>query len=46
VAASAGCTGSSCNAEVMPPVGQVTLTSDQLAIIASWINMGAPAPTQ
>ena len=46
MAAAAGCTGTTCNAEVMPPTGQVTLTSGQLAIIASWINMGAPAPTQ
>ena len=46
MAMNAGCKGSSCNTEVMPPVGMVTLTSDQLAIIASWINMGAPAPTQ
>jgi hypothetical protein len=46
MAAAAGCTGTTCNAEVMPPTGQVTLTSGQLAIIANWINMGAPAPTQ
>ncbi|HXJ19880.1 MAG TPA: hypothetical protein VMT03_06560 [Polyangia bacterium] len=46
MAMSAGCQGSDCNTEVMPPVGQVTLTSDQLAIIANWINMGAPAPTE
>ena len=46
MAMNANCTGANCNTEVMPPTGQVTLTQDQLAIIANWINMGAPAPTQ
>jgi hypothetical protein len=46
MAMGAGCTGSDCNTEVMPPVGQVTLTSDQLATISTWITMGAPAPTE
>ena len=44
-AASAGCTGSMCNAQVMPPTGQVTLTSQELGSLQKWIDDGAAAPT-
>ena len=46
MAAGAGCTGAMCNAQVMPPAGQVTLTQAQLMTIRQWIMDGAPAPTQ
>lgn len=45
-AASAGCTGAMCNAQVMPPTGSVTLTQTELDAIAGWIANGAPMPTQ
>jgi hypothetical protein len=45
-AASAGCTGDMCNAQVMPPGGMVTLTTAELDVIKKWITDGAPAPTQ
>jgi hypothetical protein len=45
-AASAGCTGAMCNAQVMPPTGAVTLTTAELDVIKKWITDGAPAPTQ
>ena len=41
----AGCNGT-CNTGVMPPVGEVTLTAAELAVIRKWITDGAPAPTQ
>ena len=45
-AANAGCMGTMCNAEVMPPTGQVTLSTTDLSTIRQWIQSGAPAPTQ
>jgi len=45
LAADAGCEGT-CNAQVMPPTGQVTLTDSQLGVIRQWILEGAPGPTQ
>jgi hypothetical protein len=45
-AMNAGCTGAMCNAQVMPPTGQVTLTTAQLDTIRQWIANGAPMPTQ
>jgi hypothetical protein len=45
-AMTAGCTGTMCNAQVMPPTGQVTLTSAELSTIERWIASGAAAPTQ
>ena len=42
-AVTAGCTGT-CNAQVMPPTGMVTLSQAQLEIIRSWIADGAPGP--
>ncbi|HEY5960999.1 MAG TPA: hypothetical protein VIV60_30795, partial [Polyangiaceae bacterium] len=42
----AGCSASSCNTEVMPPTGKVTLTSSELDIIRQWITDGAAAPTR
>ena len=45
LAMNAGCTGTSCNAQVMPPTGQVTLTAAELATLQQWISDGAPAPT-
>lgn len=45
-AASAGCTGAMCNAGVMPPTGEVTLTPAELEVIRKWIADGAPAPAQ
>lgn len=45
-AMNAGCTGTMCNNEVMPPTGQVTLSAADLSSIQQWIQMGAPAPTQ
>ena len=42
----AGCMGTTCNNEVMPPTGQVTLSATDLSNIEQWIQMGAPAPTQ
>jgi hypothetical protein len=44
-AAAAGCKGTACNAEVMPPTGEVTLTDAQLGAIRRWILDGAPGPT-
>ena len=44
-AGSAGCTGSMCNTQVMPPSGAVSLTASQLATIRAWISQGAVAPT-
>ena len=46
MAAGAGCSGSACRTGVMPPAGQVTLTSAELEVIRKWIADGAPAPTQ
>jgi hypothetical protein len=45
LASTAGCTGT-CNTQVMPPAGQVTLTEQELGVIRQWITSGAPAPTQ
>jgi hypothetical protein len=45
-AMNAGCTGSMCNAQVMPPTGQVTLTTAELMTIEAWIDAGAAPPTQ
>ena len=44
-AMNAGCTGAMCNAQVMPPTGQVTLTTAELSTLESWIRSGAAAPT-
>jgi hypothetical protein len=46
MAMNAGCSGSMCNAQVMPPTGQVTLTQAELDTIRQWIVAGAPMPTQ
>jgi hypothetical protein len=46
MAMSAGCTGTMCNTQVMPPTGQVTLTQTELNTIKQWIANGAPMPTQ
>jgi hypothetical protein len=46
MAAGAGCTGATCRTGVMPPAGQVTLTSAELEVVRKWIADGAPAPTQ
>jgi hypothetical protein len=46
MAMSAGCTGAMCNAQVMPPTGQVTLSGAELATIQKWIDGGAELPTQ
>ena len=46
MARAAGCTGAMCNAQVMPPTGQVTLSTAELGAIQKWIMNGAPAPTQ
>jgi hypothetical protein len=43
IAATANCTGT-CNAQVMPPTGKVTLTQVQLEALRKWIADGAPAP--
>jgi hypothetical protein len=46
LAANAGCSGTTCNAEVMPPASdKPTLSSAELGIIKKWISDGAPAPT-
>jgi hypothetical protein len=45
-AMNAGCTGAMCNAQVMPPTGQVTLSQTDLNTIRQWIADGAPPPTQ
>ena len=45
MANAAGCQGALCNAQVMPPTGQVTLTAAELSAVSQWIQMGAPAPT-
>lgn len=45
LAATAGCNGASCNAEVMPPTGEITLSDADLQTIRQWIQDGAPAPT-
>jgi len=44
-AMAAGCQGSGCNAQVMPPAGQVSLSKTDLMTIRQWISDGAPAPT-
>jgi hypothetical protein len=46
MAMGAGCTGNMCNAQVMPPTGQVTLSQTELNAIRQWIMDGAVAPTQ
>jgi len=46
MAATAGCTGTACNNEVMPPTGQVTLSAADLSTVRQWIQSGAPPPTQ
>lgn len=43
MAKTAGCTGT-CSTGVMPPTGEVTLTTSELATIAQWITDGAPGP--
>ena len=44
-ASSAGCEGSMCNPQVMPPSGgAVTLSEAELATLREWIASGAPAP--
>ncbi len=45
LAATAGCAGATCNPQVMPPAGKVTLTPDDLGILYDWIANGAVAPT-
>jgi hypothetical protein len=45
MAMAAGCSGAACNAQVMPPTGQVTLSATDLDTIRQWISDGAPAPT-
>jgi hypothetical protein len=45
-AASAGCTGTGCNTQGMPPTGRVTLSTAELDTIRQWITDGAPLPTQ
>lgn len=48
MAASAGCTGTMCRTQAMPP-GATTdrqMTSSELAALSKWISDGAPAPTQ
>ena len=45
MAAAAGCTDNTCNNQVMPPAGQVTLSSAELASLRQWISDGAVAPT-
>jgi hypothetical protein len=45
MAMNAGCMGSTCNAQVMPPTGQVTLSTTDLNTLRQWIVDGAPAPT-
>ena len=44
-AAMAGCTGT-CNTQVMPPTGMVTISDTDLATIKKWIMDGAAAPTK
>ncbi|MET0343744.1 MAG: hypothetical protein ABW252_22210 [Polyangiales bacterium] len=39
------CTGADCNLQVMPPVGEVTLSARELETLRAWIAAGAPAPT-
>ena len=46
MAMGAGCMGAMCNAQVMPPTGQVTLSQTDLNTIRQWILDGAVAPTQ
>jgi hypothetical protein len=48
MADSAGCSGSMCNTESMPPgaTADKRLTAAELAILSQWITDGAPAPTQ
>jgi hypothetical protein len=45
MAQAAGCSGSGCNAQVMPPTGQVSLSAAELRAIEMWIAGGAAAPT-
>ncbi|MGE5785180.1 MAG: hypothetical protein ACM3ZE_11345 [Myxococcales bacterium] len=46
LAATAGCQGSNCSNDVMPPTsGEVTLSDSELETIRQWIMDGAPAPT-
>jgi hypothetical protein len=44
LAQDAGCNGVMCNAQVMPPTGQVTLSQAELSTMRRWIVDGAPAP--
>jgi len=44
-AMAAGCQGAGCNAQVMPPAGQVSLSKAELTTIRQWISDGAAAPT-
>jgi hypothetical protein len=44
-AASAGCRGAMCSTQVMPPAGQVTLSSSELELVRKWIADGASPPT-
>lgn len=46
MAAGAGCSGAMCNAQVMPPAGQVTVSQTDLTTVSQWIMDGAAAPTQ
>lgn len=46
MAAGAGCSGAMCNAQVMPPAGQVTVSQADLTSVRQWIMDGAAAPTQ
>ncbi len=41
----ASCSAAECNLQVMPPVGEVTLSAAELDTLRSWIAAGAPAPT-
>ena len=45
LAAMSSCQDSGCNDEVMPPTGQVTLSTTDLNTIKQWIMDGAPPPT-
>jgi len=48
MAGNAGCTGSTCNTQGMPPgaTADKRLTADELALLSQWITDGAAAPTQ
>ena len=45
MAASAGCTATSCKTDAMPPTGSAKPTTAELQALYDWIKSGAPAPT-